>query len=63
LFTNDTIPCIDAHQIPYSPGAPYYEIVTLFPLTQNELGSNFKFCFNQFPLTNAKHEIIFDLKN
>lgn len=62
LFANDTIPCIDAHQIPYSPGAPYYEIIALFPVSEKQLGTSFKFFLNQFPLTSSNHEINFDLK-
>lgn len=62
IFTNDTIPCIDAHQVPYSPGAPYKEIVALFPLTEKELGTKFKFYLQHFPIDNTNHEIIFDLK-
>lgn len=61
LITNDSIPCIDAHKLPYSPGAPWHEVIILFPLTGKELGNHFKMRIADFPFSGNQHHIEFNL--
>jgi hypothetical protein len=61
LVVSDTIPCIDAHAIPYSPGSPHHELLLLFPLTENELGKEFTLAINHFPLQNSLQTLKYQL--
>jgi len=61
LVKGDTIPCIDAHAIPYSPGSPYHEVLLLFPLTEKELGDEFVLVINNFPEENNIQNIKYQL--
>jgi hypothetical protein len=61
LVVGDTIPCIDAHAIPYSPGSPDHEVLLLFPIGESELGNEFVLTINNFPLTNTMHSIKYQL--
>ena len=57
LVGKDTIPCIDAHQVPYSPGSPYHEMLLLFPVTEKELGKEFTIEVKGFPEDISVHQI------
>jgi hypothetical protein len=61
LVLGDTIPCIDAHVIPYSPGSPFHEILLLFPLSEKELGNEFVLAVNRFPQVDNYHQIEYHL--
>lgn len=61
IITMDTIPCIDAHPLQYSPGAPYHEVLLLFPLTEKELGNQFTLQLNGFPFPSSMHHIRFNI--
>jgi|GEM_PF-5044379 len=62
LVTSDTIPCADAHIIPYSPGSPHHEILLLFPTTEKEMGNDFSLNVAGFPQPDAVHNLVFHLK-
>jgi hypothetical protein len=61
LVANDTIPCIDAHQLPYSPGAPNHEVLLLFPISEKEMGKEFSMIVHGFPEENSSHIIKYSL--
>jgi hypothetical protein len=61
LVVSDTIPCIDAHSIPYSPGAPDHEVLLLFPVSEKELGDEFVLAINDFPIGSDMHQIRYQL--
>jgi len=61
LLKEDTIPCIDAHQLQYNPGAPFQEMILLFPLTEKELGKEFTMIISDFPFNDTKHTINYSL--
>lgn len=63
LMVGETeIPCVEAHPLTYNPGAPYRELLLLFPLTATELGKQFTLSITDFPLMGASHNLAFTLK-
>lgn len=55
-------PCIDAHLLTYSPGAPYHELILLFPLTSRELNDDFELKIKNFPVEGNENALHFNLK-
>jgi hypothetical protein len=61
LIAQDTLPCVDAHNIPYSPGSPWYEMTLLFPLTEKEMGNDFTLDISGFPQATSHHKLVYHL--
>lgn len=57
LICKDTIYCLDAHQLPNSPGNPDHEMLLLFPVSEKELGKEFVMNISGFPEPGSKHQI------
>jgi hypothetical protein len=61
LIAQDTLPCVDAHNIPYSPGSPWHEMTLLFPLTEKEMGNDFTLDISGFPQQTSHHKLVYHL--